>query len=333
MSTSAPAVSLAWAGQLLAAERRGRSLVAGELSRSGDAWHFEFGQGYDALALKAAARWARRLGVPVESRSGPRNRLAIAGNADTIEITEIPDPREAWALPLRLADPFVHPAGNDSRTLSAAQCREVDRKATFELQVPGLCLMENAAVNAVILCLDMLPHPAEDGVLILAGSGNNGGDGLAMARGLASMGVRTDVALLKDPRGINGDAGINLRLLRETAGVIIHDLHAGLSDLGKILSHSRILVDALLGTGFKGKLSPEFAAVIDTINASGLPVLALDVPSGLDCDKGTAEGPVVRATRCLTFAAVKPGLLRGFGPETTGDLYIGDIGAPNEAYA
>ncbi|MDR2391301.1 MAG: NAD(P)H-hydrate epimerase [Planctomycetota bacterium] len=324
--------SLAWADKLLAAERRGRSLVAGKFPRPGDIWRFECDQDDDAMALKAAARWAKRLGASVESLPGPQNRLIIVRDSNNIEMAEIPEPDVAWALPLRSASPFVRPVDGNSPLLSAAQCREVDRKATFGMRVPGLCLMENAAVDAVILGLDMLPHPAGDSVLVLAGGGNNGGDGLAMARGLAAMGVRTDVAILKDPSGIDGDAGINLRLLREISGAAVHDLHADPSGLEKLLPRRRLLVDALLGTGFKGKLAPEFAAAINAINASGLPILALDVPSGLNCDDGTAEGPVVHAARCLTFAAVKPGFLSGMGPETVGNLYLGDIGAPNEAY-
>ncbi|MDR1534635.1 MAG: NAD(P)H-hydrate epimerase [Planctomycetota bacterium] len=317
--------------ELLAAERTGRSLAAREAPRKGDLWRFEIRPPPDAR-LAAAMRWAKRLGAGVETVPGSANRLYLQRDGRQTEIQDFPPPDSAWAPPLSGAGLFIKPADRHSPMLSAALCREVDSRAANLFGVPSICLMENAAVDSVILARDMLGDSGHSGILIAAGGGNNGGDGLAAARGLAGLGLRVEVALLKNPASLAGDAATNLGLLRDVPRVPIHDFHGDPQRLEQLLPGKGLLIDALLGTGLKGGLSPAFAIAIRILNSSGLPILALDLPSGLDADGGVAGESVIRAERTLTFAAVKPGLLEGFGPGMAGRLYLGEIGAPSEAY-
>ena len=115
------------------------------------------------------------------------------------------------------------------------------------------------------------------------------------------------------------------------AGTTIHDLHDRPEDLAPLARNSRLIVDALLGTGYTGGLTPGFTTAVETINSSDRPVLSLDIPSGLHGDTGAVAEKAIRANRCITFAAVKTGLIAGDGPRHCGELYIGDIGAPTAA--
>ena len=317
---------------LLAAERRGRGLVAREKPEPGQVWRLKLSGDADSPAWEAAARWAGISGAAVTIRKGAANRLVITEDGRERVVDEPPDPGAAWLLPLDRAWRFVRPAGPDSPVLTAGECRAVDRRALELCGTPGICLMENAGIDSAILARDMLPASGSL-VLVAAGGGNNGGDGLAVARGLAEIGFRVEVALLKEPELLTGDAGVNLRLLRDIPGVAIHDLHRGPENIRRLAEGAALIMDALLGTGFKGALSPAYAEAIAAINAAAAPTLSLDAPSGLDCDSGLAETLAVRADRTLSFAALKPGLLKGFGKETSGRLYLGDIGAPREAFA
>ncbi len=318
--------------ELVNAERRGRALAGLYDPRPGDLWRIDIGPGPDADALAAAARWAERLGATVRKGIGPANRLVRTRAGRRTEIHDIPPPRAALALPISAARRFAAPADRRSLRLTCAQCRAVDQKAIGLLGVPGLCLMENAALDALSVAMDM-PGVFPDGrVLVAAGGGNNGGDGLALARMLLESGMRAEVALLKPPAGLTGDAAANLRLLEATPGAVLHAVHDRPEALASLADHAALLVDALLGTGFKGGLSGAFRTAIQAINAAGKPVLALDLPSGLDGDSGRVEEEAVLATRTVTFAAVKIGLDIADGPRHAGELWLGDIGAPNEAF-
>lgn len=350
---------LEYAQALLKAERRARALVIRHPPLTGESWTITSVPGPDGAAWLAVARLAARLGarvsvalatgkrgslawdiladncrkqglVSLEAASGP-TRAVIERDGQTETLKSLPDPVTAWAITLAESPGMAAPATAESPIMTCAECRNVDRKAIELYGVPGISLMEHAAVAAVSVALSLFDPVKTNRVLIIAGGGNNGGDGLAMARGFHTLGIHTEVALLKPASKLRGDAGINLELLRRCEGVPIRDLHANPIALSSMFEGKTLIVDALLGTGFTGGLSPEFKSTIDWINASGIPVLALDLPSGLDGDTGQPAETAVRATACVTFAAVKKGLTIADGPRHCGTLYLGDIGAPTEA--
>lgn len=207
------------------------------------------------------------------------------------------------------------------------QMKSCDQYTIQHLGIPSLALMERAAKA----CVEVIKEAGFDlgATLIVCGGGNNGGDGLAMARGLHVLGIGCEVALLKPAEGLAGDARDNYALLRELP-VAIHEIHANAGVLADLSGKADLIVDALLGTGFKGRLSEPFHVAIDSLNRSGKPILAVDIPSGLDGDSGAVADLAVTAERTITFAAIKIGLGQGDGPSRSGRIYIGDIGAPAE---
>jgi NAD(P)H-hydrate epimerase len=224
-----------------------------------------------------------------------------------------------------------------SPALTRAQSRELDRRAIEELGIPGLVLMENAGRG----CVDVLERLGIDGpVAILCGKGNNAGDGFVIARHLEIRGHECRVLLLCDPQELRGDAGTNFAILQKTNAPII-DISPERAELlgtrrGEAslppgeLKNAAWLIDALLGTGAQGEPRPPFDTAIDWINKRGADthVLAVDVPSGLDCDTGLPSTHTVRADHTCTFAAMKIGLTEPTAKPFTGVIHICDIGVP-----
>ncbi len=185
-------------------------------------------------------------------------------------------------------------------------------------------LMENAGRGvADRLCQLGIAGP----VVICCGGGNNGGDGFVVARHLDLRGHTVRVLLFADPARLAGDALINYRILAAN-GVPIRQI--ALADLPEQLASADWLVDALLGTGAVGESRSRIAEAIDAINASGAKVLAVDLPSGLDCDTGQPAVHTVRATHTCTFVASKPGFLVVGAQAYTGIVHVEDIGAPSK---
>lgn len=206
------------------------------------------------------------------------------------------------------------------RPLTREECRAVDRIAVERLGVPGIVLMENAARHASDIAAGML---SGGGVVALCGGGNNGGDGLAVARLLRVRGVDARIALAVPPARLSGDALTNYRIAR-ALGLRIDDASTGALSL----EGAGLIVDALLGTGLSAAPRPPLDRLIAAVNGSGLPVLALDVPSGLDCDRGDAPGACVRAARTVTFHAPKAGYAAPSARPFLGELTVVDIGIP-----
>lgn len=349
--------------ELLLAERGGRLIAIAGDPAPGQTWRMRLGPGRVGAAMAAAARWADRFGAkvlvalaekalddptlktlvegcrrlclldPLANRDDiPVDHLEIIAGRSRRMIESVPSDALSWAVrldsqPSRL---FVRLAEAGDRVKSCAASREVDRRAIDDFAVPGLCLMENAGSAAVILAMDMLDktrHPG--GVLVTAGGGNNAGDGFVVARGLAALGRRVTVALLKDHARLSPDAAANLRLLEKLSGVTIADISNGkIGEFARLLDDTSLIVDALLGTGFAGEVSEPFRKAIERMNDSRIQILSLDIPSGLSGDSGRADPQTVRASRTITFANLKTGLVTGAGPEKCGLLYIGEIGAP-----
>jgi NAD(P)H-hydrate epimerase len=217
--------------------------------------------------------------------------------------------------------------------LTRDQSRRLDRLAMDEYGMSGLVLMENAGRGAT----DVLVGEGIEGpVMICCGKGNNAGDGFVMARHLDLRGYQARVFLWSDPDKLQGDAAANFAILRKT-DVPVTVFSQGFAEneeqrrsFEDELAGAAWVVDALLGTGAQGEPRPPFDTVIERINASQKRVLAVDVPSGLDCDTGRPAEHAIRASVCCTFAAAKPGLLMPQAEPFVGRLHVLDIGTPRK---
>ncbi|MGH7215240.1 MAG: NAD(P)H-hydrate epimerase [Tepidisphaeraceae bacterium] len=214
--------------------------------------------------------------------------------------------------------------------LTRAQVREVDRLASERYHIPSICLMENAARAAADVACQMLDNDCVGEILIVCGPGNNGGDGLAMARFLHNRGADVTIALAADPAKYKGDAKTNYGIVL-AIGLPVLSL-ASPEDIRELDSGPCLLVvDAVFGTGLSRPPDESFARVVAFINRPSCPVLSIDVPSGLDCDTGQPLGPAcVRATRTVTFVAEKVGFAVRPAPDYLGHVHVADIGCPPE---
>jgi NAD(P)H-hydrate epimerase len=220
-------------------------------------------------------------------------------------------------------------------TLTREQVRELDRRAIEGFGVPGIVLMENAGRGCAELLMRL--NPNRKPTVILCGPGNNGGDGFVIARHLDNHGITVWVFAFCDPESLTGDAAIQYRPVC-LAGLQWCHPFASREDLNQLrIAHlegvlqeteQAWVVDALFGTGLSRLLATPFAEVVAAVNASHRPVLAVDIPSGLDCDTGEPLGPTVRATHTATFVAPKRGFLNPKSREWTGEVHVIDIGAP-----
>jgi NAD(P)H-hydrate epimerase len=206
--------------------------------------------------------------------------------------------------------------------LTRDQCREIDRRAIEDYGMSGLVLMENAGRG----CVDVLERLGINGpVVILCGKGNNAGDGFVIARHLAIRGHECRVLLLFPPNELRGDAAINFSILQKTA---VPNFAVRASQVEEHVQSADWLVDAMLGTGAVGDPRPPFDAAIDCMNSQSAKKLAVDVPSGLDCNTGQPSAYTIRADHTCTFAAMKIGFTQPASKPFTGVVYVCDIGVP-----
>lgn len=216
------------------------------------------------------------------------------------------------------------------KVATAEQMREFDRRTAEEFGVPSLVLMENAGRHVAETAARMLGSPHERRVVIVAGSGNNGGDGFVAARHLHDAGAVVSVFLLADPGRVKGDAKVNLDILLDR-GFSVQQVNDA-SQLADALSDADLVVDAIFGTGLHGDVSGLIRDVISAMNAAQTPVLAVDIPSGVDADSGKIWGVAVRADCTVTFALPKIGLLVYPGASCVGELTVADIGIPDQLF-
>jgi len=214
------------------------------------------------------------------------------------------------------------------KVLTAAQMREVDRR-TSELGVPGAILMENAGHRVVEFLERQYAPLSEQRIVVFCGKGNNGGDGLVVARQLHTRihPLSLDVVLAGDPTEMRGDAAQNLRMLQAGGCPVLRDVTPE-------MQAATLIVDALLGTGIHGPATGKSAELIRAIN-NGFPladVVAVDLPSGLDSDSGAIAGDAVHADHTVTFTA--PKLCQVLSPacELAGKLHVAAIGSPPKLY-
>jgi len=219
--------------------------------------------------------------------------------------------------------------GKTMKIVTVEQIKNIDRRAIREFGIPGSVLMENAAA-AVMAEIEKF-FPGLDGmrVGIICGKGNNGGDGLALARRLNIRGVPVRVALLASFGAVKGDAKINLSILRKMGVEIAQNAvtHA----IADIIAWSDILVDAVLGVGLSTPLKGIYASAVEMMNSSGRPVVAIDMPTGINADTGEVMGSAVRADLTVTMALLKRGIVLHPGARHAGTVRIADIGIPPQA--
>jgi hydroxyethylthiazole kinase-like uncharacterized protein yjeF len=213
--------------------------------------------------------------------------------------------------------------------VTAAEMQEMDRKTIETFGISGLVLMENAARGATRILLDQFQGLENKKIGVIAGRGNNGGDGFVMARYLAQKGPTVTVYLLAEKSMVKGDAAVNLNFL-EPMGIDVIEMPdpQSFAEHRIGLRHQDVWVDAILGTGLKSNVKGYFKDVIDFMNHSKKPIFAIDIPSGLNSDTGQPCGTCVQAHTTVTFAFPKIGHFLFPGADYTGRLEIIDIGIP-----
>src|SRR5436190_20515192 len=217
------------------------------------------------------------------------------------------------------------------RVLNSAQMREADRQTVADIGIPALVLMENAGRQAVAAMEAMYTDLSERQVAILCGRGNNGGDGFVVARTLVQRGVDVSVFLLGRVADVRGDARTNLEILGRMGLTVVEVSDSQAWELhSSEVSDCNLIVDAIFGTGLNAPISGLIETVIADVNTSGIPVVAIDLPSGLSADTPEQHGPVVDAALTVTLAAPKLSLVLPPGETLAGDIVIADIGIPGE---
>lgn len=202
------------------------------------------------------------------------------------------------------------------RIFSTDDARQFDRRAQEELGIPSLILMENAGRGV-----------AEEAgsvkkIAIVCGTGNNGGDGLVAARHLLNAGKEVTVYLLGEPAKLKTDPLLNYQILRNLNANIVEVKSA--ADL-KPVKQADLIIDAIFGIGLSTPVKSFLAEAIDLLNQTKIPILAVDVPSGLDADTGLILGTAVKANKTVTFVAAKKGFFKADGPKCCGKVIVRPI--------
>lgn len=208
--------------------------------------------------------------------------------------------------------------------VTASQMAEIDRLMVEEYGIDLIQMMENAGRSLAALATHIRAAGREgEPILVLCGAGNNGGGGMVAARHLHNWGYPVHVHLVTDPTRLKEVPGKQWRILRA--------LGLGEKSTPR-MDTIALIIDALLGYGLRGDPRPPIVEWIEHANASGRPILALDIPSGLEATQGMPGDPCMRATATLTLALPKTGLLAAKAKPFVGDLYLADIGVPPELY-
>src|SRR3954467_9522083 len=215
------------------------------------------------------------------------------------------------------------------RVLNTQQMREADRQTVDDVGLPSIVLMENAGRQAVAAMEAAFEDLATSRVGVLCGRGNNGGDGFVVARTLAQRGIESIVFLLGSVSDVRGDARTNLEILGRVGVTVVEITNAQEWELHfSEISECDLIVDAIVGTGFHGPLSGLLETVVADVNGLGVPVVAIDLPTGLSADTCDVEGEAIEASMTITLAAPKIPLILPPADTYSGDLVIADIGIP-----
>jgi len=215
------------------------------------------------------------------------------------------------------------------KILSSAQMKAVDRATIEDIGIPGPVLMENAGLQIVRLLLDRFPRPAEERIVVVAGKGNNGGDGLVVSRHLFNAGGKPKIFLLGKKDELRGEAAINLGIVLKLGLPVVEAPDAGAwAGAGDELKAATVIIDAVFGTGLAKPAAGFHARVIEDINKAPGFTLAVDIPSGLSADTFEVIGPCVMADLTVTLAALKIAHVFPPAEDYVGDLAVVDISTP-----
>ena len=210
--------------------------------------------------------------------------------------------------------------------------KEIDRRAIEEFGIPSIVLMENAGRKVAEAALGMLSDRGSKKVVCVCGRGNNAGDGFVCARHLVNNGIDTEIFLTEEPLKLKKDAQTNLDILRKMkARIEILKSGGDFKIFEEKLTGAELLIDAIFGIGLSGEIKEPYSAVIEKMNQSGKPILAVDAPSGLDAATGDIFRVCIKAKKTVTFALPKTGFIKNCGPSHTGELIVADISIPKEA--
>ncbi len=215
------------------------------------------------------------------------------------------------------------------KILTGKQMAELDRIAIEEIKIPSLILMENAGRSVFQVIRDRVPDLSQKKIMVVCGKGNNGGDGLVVARHLINHGAMAEIIVLSSPEDLSPDAKANAGIL-EQSDEIIHYVtdESNLSQLASMLSGADVIIDAIFGTGFVGEAHGLAAQVMELMNLSPAQVFSIDIPSGVEGDTGHVLGSAVLADVTVTLALPKLGLFLYPGRGYVGELTIGSVGYP-----
>lgn len=203
------------------------------------------------------------------------------------------------------------------KTLSVLQIQGLDRWAIEKIGIPSLALMENAGRGVAQEVYKKLKNRKRSSVVIVCGTGNNGGDGFVTARYLYNWGLKPSIFLVGNPAQLKSDALANYRVAQ----------NLGIS-FKKSVRSADLIVDAIFGVGLNRPIHEPYCGIIHAINTQGSYVVAVDVPSGLDGTTGEIYGICVKANLTVTFSALKKGFFKKHGPFYTGRHVVVDIGIP-----
>jgi hydroxyethylthiazole kinase-like uncharacterized protein yjeF len=214
--------------------------------------------------------------------------------------------------------------------ITPEKMREADRRAQEEFGIPATILMENAGRAISQAAIEMLPDKREAKIIVVCGRGNNGGDGFVAARHLMNNGIDVSIFLMADTKELRGEARDNYHRAEKIAKTMGKDIKAlneeNLSSFKNELEGVYSIIDAIFGTGLAREVGDPEKRIIQMINDSGKPVLAVDVPSGLDAANGKVLGACIKATKTVTFARPKIGFIGN--EKYTGETITADISIP-----
>jgi NAD(P)H-hydrate epimerase len=215
------------------------------------------------------------------------------------------------------------------RVLNTEQMREADRRTIEDIGIPSVVLMENAGRQAVAAMEAAFEDLVTSHVAVLCGRGNNGGDGFVIARTLVQRGIEASVFLLGRVADVRGDARTNLDILGNIGLTVVEIADAQEWELQfSAISECDVIVDAIVGTGFRGQLSGLLETVVADVNGLGVPIVAVDLPTGVSADSHLVQGEAIDASMTVTLAAPKIPLVFPPADRRGGDLVIADIGIP-----
>ena len=216
------------------------------------------------------------------------------------------------------------------RSVTAAQMREIDRRTIEEFGVPSHELMEKAG-KALAEETAKLAGPPPKRILVLAGKGNNGGDGLVSARYLHQKGYAVQVLLFSEGKKLKADPARNFAAnAKLSIPCRIVGEHFAWETLPALLGEQEVIIDALFGVGLDKEIREPYLGLMRQVNASCRKVVAVDIPSGLNADTGEVLGGCIQAIVTVALAFPKQGFYKGGGPKVTGEVVVADIGIPKE---